>query len=151
MAARPESLSLGGQRCVTNRRPPRLALAGILPGKSVSRCGLIGSCPSERSRSASIPLPTCRPFPPPHRAPGRAARHPGAHSVRHRVALAAPEGQGRDVRYARYSKARCLDWPTTAGRRYKCCAATAVINDPSQRPAQGDCDQSAWPGSLAHG
>ena len=78
------TFSLRGQRESNQReRPPRLALAGLLPGKSVSRGRAFraGSCPREKA-SPSMDSPAARPVDPdspPHRGPDRAAGHPGPH------------------------------------------------------------------------
>jgi len=60
-----------------------LALAGLLPGKSVSRGRAFrsDSCPSEKE-STSLSTPAARPVvpdSPPHRGPGTAAGHRGPH------------------------------------------------------------------------
>ena len=86
----------GQEKSNQKRRPPRLALAGLLPGKSVSRRRAFrsDSCPSEKE-STSLSTPAARPVgpdSPPHRGPGRAACHPGPHSVRNRRAVARAEG-----------------------------------------------------------
>ena len=80
------------KRSAQEKTTPHLALAGLLPGKSVSRCRAFrsDSCPSEKEPT-SMSTPATRPVvpaSPPHRGPGRAARHPGAHSIRHRCAVA---------------------------------------------------------------
>ena len=82
----------GQEKSNQKRRPPRLALAGLLSGKSVSRGRAFqsDSCPSEKEPT-SLSTPATRPVDPdspPHRGPGRAAGHPGPHSVRNRVAVA---------------------------------------------------------------
>ena len=91
------------KREVTKRkRHPTWRLPGILarqvrelgPGFSTGHPAL-----AKRSRHpCRLPCGPVVPTSPPHRGPGRAARHPGAHSVRYRCAVARAKRQEQGAR-----------------------------------------------------
>ncbi len=85
VAAELLSLCVAKEKVTKEKGHPAWRLPGILPGKSVSRGRAFrtGSCPCEKE-STSCRLPLRGLSTPPHRrtgAPGRAAGHPGPHSV----------------------------------------------------------------------
>ena len=86
------AFSLRGQRESNPReRPPRLALAGLLPGKSVSRGRAFRTGILPVQKGIDIPVDSrcaaCRPrLTAAQGTPGKAAGHPGPHSVESRKA-----------------------------------------------------------------
>jgi hypothetical protein len=88
-SARVTSLLLVQKRSNQEKTTPRLALAGLLPGKSVSRGRAFraGIVPARKGESIHglARYAACRPrLTAAQGTPGRAAGHPGPHSVRKR-------------------------------------------------------------------
>jgi hypothetical protein len=161
--AAPELLSLCVAKEKDNQRerPPRLALAGLLPGKSVSRGRAFRSgigqpllrclnsgihavaCPSEKE-STSLSTPAARPVDPdspPHRGPGRAAGHRGPHSVRSLGARAKARAR------AQYCRAPLLSAFDPALLKSTRRMRVALPGAPLQRRA-GEGKPAGWPARM---